>query len=124
MLRNLTLALTLLILTTPACADDRGVQLQPDGVVIAVSKDLGGARWSISLDTERATVAGIVYAPGESPAFIWCVVTGIDGDLAQGGSLDARCLGASRCPSTPCGVNGDDWTFVSDVTIPGSFFLP
>jgi hypothetical protein len=122
MIRSLIL-LALLTLPTVAHADDRGMQLSPDGTTIAVTKDLGGARWSIALDVERATVSGTVYRPGDAPAFVWCVVTDA-GDLLHGGSLQASCLGADRCPGIPCGVNGDDWTFVADVTIPGSFFLP
>lgn len=99
-----------------------GVQLTPDTKRILVSKDLAGERWAITCEDD-GTITGNVYRSAEEPAFVWCDPQSDDGNADPYARLYIlSCYGADRCPTQPCGP--DQWAFIADVTLPGSFCLP
>jgi N-acetylneuraminic acid mutarotase len=117
--RRYRLAASLLVLLAAVdpAAGQSAVQVPPDGAGTLVTKDVGGARWAISR-SPNGTVTGNVFAPdGSPPSFVWCEETG-----ASAGEVTFACRGADRCALAPC-VPGA-WTFIADVTLPASFFLP
>jgi N-acetylneuraminic acid mutarotase len=98
-------------------AGQSAVQVPPDGVGTLVTKDVAGARWAISRNPD-GTVTGNVFAPdGSPPSFVWCEETG-----SAGGEVTFACRGADRCALAPCAPGA--WSFIADVTLPTSFFLP
>jgi len=135
-------------------ASDRGANLPPDGANFLVNKELGGLRWSISLNqipaqrgnavTQRCdadllecivtnrflNVTGNVYPlDGSPPQFVWCQERqDSTGDLANPQSeFRFGCVGSSACTSSAseCARNG--WRTIpggEDVRLQASFFLP
>jgi len=138
----------------PAGVDDRGTNLPPDGANFLVNKELGGQRWSISLNqipaqrgndvTRRCdgdalecivsnrflNVTGNVYPlDGSPPQFVWCQERqDSTGDLASPQSeFRFGCVGASACTKSASECARTDWQPIpggSDVRLQASFFLP
>jgi hypothetical protein len=102
--------------TTP-CGTSRGsgIQVTPDGKRVLINKDVDDERWAITRNLDDLTVTGNVFFPeGGDPLFLFCEQTGEDGD-----NLDFSCSGADQCTDT-C----PPFEFVSNVTLPKSFFQP
>ena len=95
-----------------------GLQITPDEVRTLISKDVGAERWAITRNLDDNTVTGNVFFPtGDAPLFLYCTQTGM-----ADGNLTLDCSSADLCAGAPCG--GDQWSFLSSVTLPESFFLP
>ena len=100
-----------------------GTRTTPDGKQVLISKDVGSERWAISMNLDDGTVTGNVFRPGAEPSFVWCERTGDDGNPDPSAVLiDYACSGADRCVAEPC--TASEWSFIGNVTLPGSFFLP
>jgi hypothetical protein len=137
----------------PAGVEDRGANLPPDGANFLVNKELGGLRWSISLNQIPAqrgndsvsscgdaldciitnrflNVTGNVYPlDGSPPQFVWCQERqDSTGDLASPQSeFRFGCVGASACTSSASECAQLGWQPIpggSDVRLQASFFLP
>lgn len=123
-----------------AQASSRGATLTYDGFNYLVNKDLGGERWSISLNlvpvqsadgtfrNEISSLTGNVFKPdGSPPSFIHCEPradsTGTLDDL--GSTFRFSCQGASACDGSATGCAESAWTLLGDdVALPASFLLP
>jgi subtilisin family serine protease len=101
-----------------------GLQITPDSRHTLVSKDVGGDRWAITRNADDGTVTGNVFpTDGGEPSFVWCEPISDDGSPDPYAVLVTySCSGADRCLTSPC--TASQWSFVSEVTLPGSFFLP
>ncbi len=103
------------------------VRMTPDGTAILVNKDVGGARWAISLDLERATLTGNVFVGDTAEHFFWCGLidsSGDPGDLATQ-TLRMHCFTADPCKDVASCLTGfKEWQSVGELQLPGSFFLP
>ena len=138
----------------PSGTEDRGANLPPDGANFLVNKELGGLRWSISLNQIPAqrgdgatpsctgdalecivtsrflNVTGNVYPlDGSAPQFVWCQEQqGSTGDLNDPNSeFLFGCVGAGPCTrsASECAIDG--WQAIpggSEVRLRASFFLP
>jgi hypothetical protein len=108
----------------PAQESPSGLQITPDSQHTLVSKDVGGERWAITRNADDGTVTGNVYAgEGGDPRFVWCEPISDDGAPNPSSILVTyACSGASRCGASPC--TAAQWSFISEVTLPGGFFLP
>lgn len=96
-----------------------GVQVSPNAKQTLVNKAVAGEQWAIVRDTDDGSVTGNVFnLDGSTPQFVWCNPTASSGD-----QLSYRCYGASACTALPCGTS-DDWTLISDVSLPATFFAP
>jgi len=73
----------------PAAAQDRGIQLTPDGARTLVNKDVGDERWAISLNPDETVTGNVFRADGGAPAFLYCFP--VDGPDAF------SCWGADAC---------------------------
>ena len=114
-----------LLLAVPGWAHARaGVQTCPDGQRVLVSKDVGAERWAIMYDMGTHDVMGnVFFTSGEPPAFVWCERTATDGNPnVRNMMMTFACYGADACATEPCDQR--DWHFISDVTLPGDFFMP
>lgn len=118
----------------------RGATLTYDGYNYLVNKDLGGQRWSISLNlvpvqsddgtfrNDVVSLTGNVFKPdGSPPSFIHCVPradsTGTLDDL--GSTFRFTCDGTSACDGTALGCAASAWTLIGDdVQLAASFLLP
>lgn len=101
-----------------------GLRVTPDGNRTLLSKDVGDERWAIVRNEDDKTVTGNVFhQDGRDPSFVWCSETGNDGapDLRERIHF-LRCFGADACPDGSC--SSDQWNFIAEVQLPGSFFLP
>ncbi len=91
-----------------------GVQVTADRSIDIVSKDVGAERWAITRNRADGSVTGNVFFPdGRDPQFVWCE------QRSSGADIELSCFGAARCLAGMC---SDQWSFISDVTIPESFF--
>ena len=138
----------------PAANEDRGANLPPDGANFLVNKELGGLRWSISLNqipaqrgntsTSSCTgdalecivtsrflnVTGNVYPlDGSAPQFVWCQERqDSTGNLNDPNSeFRFGCVGASACTRSASQCAAEDWQAIpggADVRLKASFFLP
>jgi len=100
-----------------------GLQITPDLQRTLSSKDVGIERWAITLNPDETVTGNVFSATGGDPKFVWCDRTGDDGNADPAAVLiDFACSGADRCAAEPC--TADEWAFIADVTLPGSFFLP
>lgn len=72
-------AVAILMVATRAEAQRQsGIQRTPDGQRVLVSKDVGGQRYAITLNTADGSVTGNVFSTdGSPPKFISCVQTGL-----------------------------------------------
>ena len=110
------------IVAAAGVARAAGVQITPDSKRTLVNRDLQGERWAITCE-EDGTITGNVYRSEGEPAFVWCDPQSDDGNPDPYDRLYVlNCYGADRCPRQPCGP--DQWAFIADVTLPGSFCLP
>jgi hypothetical protein len=124
-----------------AQGDDRGATLTLDGFNYLVNKDLGGLRWSISLNfvperTDAGTiesrlksVTGNVFDPSGEPSFIYCEQRGDSTGTLNDPSSSFRlsCMGTDACDSTASDCAAAEWRAIpggDDVQVPASFFLP
>jgi subtilisin family serine protease len=100
------------------------LQETPDGLRTLVSKDVNGERWAITRNADDGTVTGNVYPlDGGDPKFVWCSLVGTDGNPDPANVLTTyACSVADRCVGPTCSPG--EWTFFTEVTLPGSFFLP
>jgi hypothetical protein len=101
-----------------------GLQITPDDRRTLVSKDVGADRWAITRNEADGTVTGNVFpTDGGEPSFVWCEEIGSNGSPDPYTELVTyACSGADRCSTAPC--TADQWSFLSEVTLSGSFFLP
>src|SRR5262249_19034387 len=100
-----------------------GLQITPDGKRTHVSKDVNGERWAITRNSEDGTVTGNVFtSDGGDPKFIWCDPISGGGTSNPAALVTYSCEGADRCSAAPC--SPDQWSFIAQVTLPESFFLP
>jgi hypothetical protein len=118
----------LLALAVPAAARESAIQITHQGPqTILVQKDVGSARWSITLSLEEnwpLEATGNVFNENGSAVFLQCRpvdVLGNPNDI-RNASIVYNCFTAGTCPAAPCPAS--QWSFFSEVTIPGSFFLP
>jgi hypothetical protein len=73
----------------PAAAQNRGIQLTPDGERTLVNKDVGTERYAISLNPDGSTTGNVFRSDGGDPAFLYCFPI----DTPDGFS----CWGADPC---------------------------
>jgi hypothetical protein len=87
-----------------------------------VSKDVGVERWSIQLDLTTGALTGNVFRTSGDPAFIWCSLDRVVGDVDFIASTQwfFSCFGSNACRPGNC----PDWQFLTPVQLPGAFFLP
>ncbi|MBY0280249.1 hypothetical protein K2Z84_33370 [Candidatus Binatia bacterium] len=139
---------------SPAANVDRGANLPPDGANFLVNKELGGFRWSISLNQIPAqrgnaatqscngdalecivtrrflSVTGNVFPlDGSAPQFVWCQERqDSTGDLNDPSSeFRFGCVGTGACTRSANECAAQDWQAIpggSDINLPASFFLP
>lgn len=97
-----------------------GVQISPDGKQTLVNKAVGSERWAIARNVGDGSLTGNIFnLDGRDPQFVWCDRAGTSGEQS-----DYRCYGAEGCKGTgECGTL-DQWSFISDVTLPEAFFSP
>jgi len=149
-----TPSLALPAVARPAANEDRGANLPPDGANLLVNKELGGLRWSISLNQIPAqrgnsatascsgdaldcivtarflSVTGNVYPlDGSAPQFVWCQERqDSTGNLNDPNSeFRFGCVGTSACTRTASECAAQDWQAIpggSDIRLNASFFLP
>ncbi len=73
----LSVAAIFLVAGEAAAQRQSGIQRTPDNARVLVSKDVGGQRYAITLNTADGTVTGNVFSTdGSAPKFISCVPTG------------------------------------------------
>jgi hypothetical protein len=100
-----------------------GLQITPDEKRTLSSKDVGAERWAITRNPDQTVTGNVFSSDGGEPQFVWCERTGDDGNLDPSKvQIDYACSGAGRCVAEPC--TSSQWTFIANVTLPGSFFLP
>ncbi|MEI8358687.1 MAG: hypothetical protein WCH13_09390, partial [Deltaproteobacteria bacterium] len=106
----------LAVLAAAPNASARESGFQSEGAYALVSKDINGARWAMTYDTQSEVITGNVFpTDGGPPKFVVCDVLSVD---AQG-ALAAACSGADACISCPCSAG---WAGLGTVNLPGSFF--
>ena len=99
----------------PAVARTSPTTVTPDRSEVLVNKDLSGERWAIARDLSDGSVTGNVFVPGRDEAnFVFCEQLSEDAT-----SFGYRCYGAGRCDVADCAT---DWSFLSEPTLPKSFF--
>ncbi|MEW6272205.1 MAG: hypothetical protein AB1689_23225 [Thermodesulfobacteriota bacterium] len=137
----------------PAGVSARGANLPPDGSNFLVNKELGGLRWSISLNLIPAqrgngavstcgdrpdciisnrvlNVTGNVYPlDGSPPQFVFCQERQDSTGTLQDPASEFRfgCVGAAPCDSTASECAERDWQPIpggGDIRLQASFFLP
>lgn len=117
---SLALVALALVAAGPARAGD-SAQFSPNCNAILVNKQVGPEQWAITYDIPTRNVLGNVFKTDGSPAsFLSCRFRGEDA-----GILTYECIGSQGCNfsvSEFCG--GDQWTFIAEVDVPESFFLP
>ena len=100
-----------------------GLQITPDEKRTLISKDVGSERWAITRNPDQTVTGNVFSSSGGDPKFVWCERTGDDGNPDPSAVLiDYACSGADRCVAEPC--TASEWSFIGNVTLPGSFFLP
>ncbi len=73
----LSMAAILMVAGEAAAQRESGIQRTPDNARVLVSKDVGGERYAITLNTADGTVTGNVFSTnGSAPQFISCDPTG------------------------------------------------
>jgi hypothetical protein len=100
---------------SPASAGAResGIQFSPDDKRVFVSKDVGGQRFAITLNTDDGTVTGNVFSPeGGEPKFIFCAPLPPVANRFT-------CAVADACIASPCDGQFID---VGERTLPADFF--
>jgi hypothetical protein len=117
-------AAVLLLAWAPHAGAQSGVQVTPDARLTLISKDVGDQRWAISYEPSSGAVTGNVFFPGGGePVFVFCERTSDDGNPGDGdGEIGFSCSGADRCAMAPCAP--EQWSFIAEVALPESFFLP
>lgn len=76
-LTTMMAAVLLLAAQTASAQRQSGIQRTPDDARVLVSKDVGGDRYAITLNTDDGTLTGNVFSTdGSAPKFIACVPTG------------------------------------------------
>lgn len=117
-----------LALASPASARESAIQITHQGPqTILVQKDVGAERWSITLSLEESwplEATGNVFRENGSAVFLQCRPVDVLGDPndIRNASIVYNCFTAGTCPSAPCSAG--QWSFLSEVAIPGTFFLP
>ncbi len=126
-MRTLLVLSAFVMLATPALARESGIQITHQGpTVILIQKDVGDERWAITMsleDTSPLEITGNIFRENGSPAFVQCRPIDVigDGDIRDK-TLVFNCYAADTCPAAPC--TADQWSFVAEVSLPGSFFVP
>lgn len=122
--RLLPVLLAVVFAVPSVSAAQSGVRESLDGASILVNKDVNDERWAIAFDRATGTVTGnVFFVGGRAPAYIWCAPWGDVGVIEPGApDLELSCLGNDPCEAAPCG--DATWSFLADVTLPVSFFLP
>lgn len=124
----------------PAQSADRGATLSFDALNLLVNKDVGGERWSISLnflpevgddgglERKLTSVTGnVIRQGGAPPAFLYCTQrTDSTGTLLDPASeFRLSCQAMDACQTTAEECASSSWqTIADDVALPASFFLP
>lgn len=139
--------------SAPAQAASRGATLPPDASQFLVNKDVGGERWSISLnlvpaqsdvlnsqtildrlnrgriDNRLLSVTGNVFSPDGGAQFVFCQeLAESQGNLANPASeFLFSCVGTDACQRTPEECAREEWRDIPNgerLALPASFFLP
>lgn len=118
------------LLTLPALAVAResGIQITHQGPsTVLIQKDVGSERWAISLSLEDnwpLELTGNVFRQSGSAVFVQCRPIDVLGDPSdiRNAQIVYNCFVADTCRTAPCGAS--QWTFLSEVTLPGTFFIP
>ncbi|MBY0274261.1 hypothetical protein K2Z84_02880, partial [Candidatus Binatia bacterium] len=99
-----------------------GYQVGVDGGATIISRDVAGARWAIIENRADGVLIGNVFFPdGSPPQFVWCQPTAVvENDDPTLATYTYDCFGSSTCDPDQC----PDWTFISSVTLSGTFFEP
>ena len=99
-----------------------GFQIGRDGGSSIISRDVSGARWAITENRDDGVLIGNVFFPdGGPPQFVWCEPTSVvENDDPALAVYTYDCFGSATCDPTQC----PDWTFISSVTLSGTFFEP
>ncbi|MEO6029438.1 MAG: hypothetical protein ABIR79_21450 [Candidatus Binatia bacterium] len=122
------LAMLLLALPLSAVARESGIQITHQGPsTILVQKDVGGERWAISLSLEEnwpLELTGNVFQAAGGAIFLQCRPVDVLGDPGniRNAQIVYNCYDASTCTAAPC--SGSQWSFLTTVTLPGTFFIP
>jgi len=119
-----------LLLTLPlsAIARESGVQITHQGPsTILVQKDVDGERWAISLSLEDnwpLELTGNVFQANGAAIFLQCRPVDVLGDPGniRTAQIVYNCYDASTCNAAPCSAS--QWSFLTTVTLPGTFFIP
>jgi hypothetical protein len=116
--------LLLAVLALPVSALAQ-VQIPPDENAVLVQRDIGNERWAINAslrDLDPLVITGNVFRPSSTPAFVWCDPTDVLGNPNDVGNATVvyDCFGSNACSSFSC----PGWSFIREVLIPGTFFLP
>jgi hypothetical protein len=82
-------AMVVLATAGGAGADNRGVQITPDGKRVLVNKDVGTERWAITLNENGSATGNVFRSDGGPPAFVFCAPTGAPNSFV--------CSGADAC---------------------------
>jgi hypothetical protein len=91
-----------------------GIQVTPDEARILISKDVDGARWSISQNLDDGTVTGNVFFPeGGDPLFLFC-----EQRAKVGEDIELRCSSTGACSRTAC----PEFEVADDIVLHESFF--
>ncbi|MEW6268644.1 MAG: S8 family serine peptidase [Thermodesulfobacteriota bacterium] len=107
----------------PSGVAPSGLQITPDQQRTLISKDVGSERWAITLNPDQTVTGNVFQSDGSPPSFVWCERIGDDGNPDPARVvITFSCSGASRCEQQTCSPS--EWTFIGDVPLPGSFFLP
>jgi len=126
------IALAVVLLLSPAAArgvplaseplehGGSGLQITPDGRQTLVSKDVAGARWTITWEPASGRATGNVFATdGGPPRFVACAQVAANPSSAQ---ITFACRVADPCAAAPCDTSA--WVPVDEVVLPATFFLP
>ena len=127
-MRLLTATIILLLaFAVPGFARESGIQITHQGPqIILIQKDVGSERWAINLSLEETSpmeLTGHVFRGDGSPIFIQCRPVDVfgSGDI-RNMTVIYNCYAADTCRAAPCTQN--QWSFVAEVPISGSFFVP
>jgi hypothetical protein len=111
-----------------AAARESGIQITHQGPsTILVQKDVGSERWAISLSLEDnwpLELTGNVFRTNGGAVFLQCRPIDVLGDPSDIRSAEIvyDCYAADTCRAAPCSAG--QWSFLTTVTLPGTFFIP
>jgi hypothetical protein len=127
MFRSLIIMFVLAV-AAPAFARGSDIQITHQGpAAVLIQKDVGSERWAISLSLEKnwpLELTGNVFRPNDGAVFLQCRPVDVLGDPTdiRSAQIVYACYVADTCTAAPCGI--DQWTYLTEITLPGTFFVP